>query len=45
MNTSGDYNYDAGNDLLIKLMGVNDLTTLSADNFYNGGYVFTENLG
>ncbi|MDP3759234.1 MAG: calcium-binding protein [Ramlibacter sp.] len=46
MNKPGDYGYDAGEDMLIKLVGVHDLSSLSADNFFNGGgYVFTENLG
>lgn len=37
--------YDAGNDMVIQLVGVNDLTGLVAQNFYNGGQVFIENLG
>ncbi len=37
--------FEAGNDMVIKLVGVNDLSTLSVDNFYNDGYVYAELLG
>jgi Ca2+-binding RTX toxin-like protein len=37
--------YEAGSDMLIKLAGVSDLTALSADNFYTGGYVYVDLLG
>jgi Ca2+-binding RTX toxin-like protein len=37
--------YEAGNDMVIKLVGTNDLTTLSADNFHSAAYVYAENLG
>ena len=37
--------YDAGNDMVIKLVGVNDLSGLVAENFFNGGSVYVTNLG
>lgn len=32
-------------DMVIKLVGVNDLSGLVAENFFNGGVVYAENLG
>lgn len=41
----GPPGYEAGNDMVIQLVGVNDLTGLVAENFFNGGNVYVENLG
>ena len=46
MSTPGEFSsYDAGIDMVTRLVGVNDLSTLSADNFYTGGYVYADLLG
>lgn len=41
----GDYGNDAFDDMVIKLVGVDDLSTLSAENFYTGGPLYVSHLG
>jgi Ca2+-binding RTX toxin-like protein len=45
MNDPDDYNHLSPNDMVIKLVGVNDLSTFSADNFVTGGAFYIDNLG
>jgi Ca2+-binding RTX toxin-like protein len=44
INAPGDYRYDAGSDMVIRLVGVHDLNALDAANFHTGGDVYTYNL-
>jgi Ca2+-binding RTX toxin-like protein len=44
ISSPGDSNYDAGSDMVVKLVGVDDLSALTVDNFYTGGVLYV-NLG
>jgi Ca2+-binding RTX toxin-like protein len=45
MNDPNDYNHVSGDDMVIKLAGVNDLSGISADNFLTGGMLFLDPVG